>query len=68
MRDYIVEQFQESQRVMLAIFADEALQARVEAAAGACIASLKNGGKILLAGNGGSAADAQPWRPDEGAV
>ena len=31
----------------------------MEAAAEACIASLTNGGKILLAGNGGSAADAQ---------
>jgi D-sedoheptulose 7-phosphate isomerase len=37
----------------------DSLLARVAAAAEACIASLNNGGKILLAGNGGSAADAQ---------
>lgn len=59
MRDYIAGQIQETQRVMSAMLADEALLARVAAAAGACIASLNNGGKILLAGNGGSAADAQ---------
>jgi D-sedoheptulose 7-phosphate isomerase len=59
MRDYIAGQIQETQRVMLTMLADEALLARLEAAAGACITSLNNGGKILLAGNGGSAADAQ---------
>jgi D-sedoheptulose 7-phosphate isomerase len=35
------------------------LLARIEAAGQACIKCLKNGGKILLAGNGGSAADSQ---------
>jgi len=35
------------------------LQAKLEQAAAACIKSLREGGKILLAGNGGSAADAQ---------
>jgi D-sedoheptulose 7-phosphate isomerase len=59
MRDYIAGQIQVTQQVMLAMLADEALLARVEAAAEACIASLNNDGKILLAGNGGSAADAQ---------
>jgi D-sedoheptulose 7-phosphate isomerase len=44
---------------MSAMLEDFALQSCVEAAAQACIASLKQGGKILLAGNGGSAADAQ---------
>jgi D-sedoheptulose 7-phosphate isomerase len=59
MRDYITGQIQETQRVMSDMLADESLLARVAAAAQACIASLNNGGKILLAGNGGSAADAQ---------
>ena len=59
MRNYITDQIQETQRVMLAMLADEKLLARVEAASEACIASLNNSGKILLAGNGGSAADAQ---------
>jgi D-sedoheptulose 7-phosphate isomerase len=59
MRDYITGQIRETQRVMSAMLADDSLLARVAAAAEACIASLNNGGKILLAGNGGSAADAQ---------
>ena len=36
-----------------------ALTGKVETAAQLCIDSLKNGGKILIFGNGGSAADAQ---------
>ena len=44
---------------MSAILADAGLLATVESAAVACITCLKNDGKILLAGNGGSAADAQ---------
>jgi len=59
MRDYITGQIQETQRVVSAMLADDALLARVEAAAEACITALNNSGKILLAGNGGSAADAQ---------
>jgi D-sedoheptulose 7-phosphate isomerase len=59
MRNYITGQMQETQRVVSAMLADDALLARVEAAAESCIASLNTGGKILLAGNGGSAADAQ---------
>ncbi len=59
MRSYITAQIQETQHVMAGMLADVALLARVEAAAEACIKALSNGGKVLLAGNGGSAADAQ---------
>ena len=59
MRNYITGQIQETQQVMLAMLTNHLLLTRIEAAAEACIASLNNGGKILLAGNGGSAADAQ---------
>lgn len=59
MKDYISTQIAEAQRVMAAMLADEILLAALEAAAGACINCLQHGGKILLAGNGGSAADAQ---------
>lgn len=59
MRSYITAQIQETQHVMAGMLADVALLARVEAAAEACITALNNGGKVLLAGNGGSAADAQ---------
>ena len=41
------------------ILNDKALLARVDEAIGLCVESLKNGGKIWFAGNGGSAADAQ---------
>lgn len=59
MKVYISAQMAGTQRVMSAMLADEALISKVEAAAGACIECLQRGGKILLAGNGGSAADAQ---------
>ena len=59
MRDYITAQIDEARRVMSAMLADDSLVATVESAARACILCIKNGGKVLLAGNGGSAADAQ---------
>lgn len=57
--NYITTQIQETQRVMSNMLADERLLKQVEAAANACIQAMNYGGKILLAGNGGSAADAQ---------
>lgn len=59
MKSYITNQIQESQRVMTDMLANDALLLQVEAAANACIHAMKNGNKVLLAGNGGSAADAQ---------
>lgn len=59
MNNYISAQIAEAQRVMSAMLADEELISTVQAAADACISCLQQGGKILLAGNGGSAADAQ---------
>ncbi len=49
----------ESQQVFSTMLEDRDLQNALAAAAEACIQSLRAGGKILLAGNGGSAADAQ---------
>jgi D-sedoheptulose 7-phosphate isomerase len=40
---------------------DTALQHAATAAAAACVAALRAGHKILICGNGGSAADAQHW-------
>lgn len=57
MNSYILSQIAESQQVLSAM--DEALLSTVEAASVACVNSLRLGGKILLAGNGGSAAGAQ---------
>jgi D-sedoheptulose 7-phosphate isomerase len=59
MRNYIVAQISEAQRVVASMLADEKLLSIVEAAAEACIGCMLQKGKILLAGNGGSAADAQ---------
>ncbi len=59
MKSYIYSQIQETQRIMSAMLADEGLLSRVEAAAQACINCMQAGNKVLLAGNGGSAADAQ---------
>lgn len=59
MKHYIVAQINEAQQVMSAMLSDDDLILTVQAAANACIASLQSGCKILLAGNGGSAADAQ---------
>lgn len=59
MQDYIRSQIDEANRISGLMAEDTNLQAIVQAAAQACIACLKNEGKILLAGNGGSAADAQ---------
>lgn len=59
MRNYIETQITETQRVMSAMLADETLLSKLEEAVQICITCLKNGGKLLFAGNGGSAADAQ---------
>jgi len=57
--NYISDQIAEAQRVMSAMLTDDVMLSTVQAVADACIHSLQQGGKILLAGNGGSAADAQ---------
>lgn len=59
MKQYILEQINEAHRVVAAMLEDAKLITTTEAAAVACINTLQSGGKILLAGNGGSAADAQ---------
>jgi D-sedoheptulose 7-phosphate isomerase len=51
--------FRRSQQAVERASADETLVAAVAAIAERIAAALKNGGKVLLAGNGGSAADAQ---------
>ena len=59
MRAYISTQITEARNVMTDMLADDILLSTVEVAAKACVACFQQGGKILLAGNGGSAADAQ---------
>lgn len=59
MKDYIEYQIKEVQRIFAEILNDAILLDQLENAANECIKALNDGKKILLAGNGGSAADAQ---------
>ncbi len=59
MQHYISAQISEARRVMTAMLSADAILPTLEAVARACIDCMQRGGKILLAGNSGSAADAQ---------
>ncbi|WP_283094273.1 D-sedoheptulose 7-phosphate isomerase [Sediminicoccus sp. KRV36] len=50
-----------SAALMARMEADTAMQEAATRAAEACIAALRAGGKVMICGNGGSAADAQHW-------
>jgi D-sedoheptulose 7-phosphate isomerase len=59
MKNYIKNQIKDSFETKQAIYENEALLDVITDVAQACVAVYKNGKKTLLAGNGGSAADAQ---------
>ena len=59
MKTYIKNQIQKSYETKQKIYEDEELLSAIELVAKKCVALYKNGKKTLLAGNGGSAADAQ---------
>lgn len=59
MRDFIASELQKTVGVVRRIVADGEIAAQVEAIVGACVEALRSERKILFAGNGGSAADAQ---------
>ena len=59
--DYINNEFDKSLKLVEAMAADGALRAQVVDVVARSVAALKRGNKILFAGNGGSAADAQHW-------
>ena len=59
MRQYIEGELAKSLATLQLLAGDEAIGAIVEQVAKACCSALRAGKKILLAGNGGSAADAQ---------
>lgn len=61
MNDYLDAEFDKSRRLVDAIAMDRALRSQVLGVVDRCVAALKRGNKILFAGNGGSAADAQHW-------
>lgn len=59
MKDYIASEMEASRSALEASMGDPAFMAALAAICEAAVNTLKNGGKILFAGNGGSAADAQ---------
>jgi D-sedoheptulose 7-phosphate isomerase len=59
MKEYIRHQMAQTQTLMSAMLVDESLISKVEVVASVLVNCMKSGNKILLAGNGGSAADAQ---------
>ena len=59
MKQYIEDEVSKSLATLERLAADESITAVVEQVARVCCAALRAGNKILLAGNGGSAADAQ---------
>jgi D-sedoheptulose 7-phosphate isomerase len=59
MMPYIADQIKQTQTLMEKMSSDSFLIESIQRASEMCVKALKLGGKILLAGNGGSAADAQ---------
>lgn len=61
MNDYIQTEIGKSQRVVELISRDSSIVESVKNIVGACSLAIRSGKKIMFAGNGGSAADAQHW-------
>lgn len=59
MENYILTHLKESIKVKNKILEDKSILLNIEKVAKICIEAYKNGKKVLIAGNGGSAADAQ---------
>lgn len=57
--DYIIRQIQDSIEAKKRILKNNILLEKIDSAISVIVASYKNNGKILLAGNGGSSSDAQ---------
>lgn len=59
LKQVIRDQIQDTVNNLTALSSNDELLARIETVASVCVSALKNGNKILFAGNGGSAADSQ---------
>jgi D-sedoheptulose 7-phosphate isomerase len=59
LKQTIRNEIRETAGNLTAMSTDEALLGHLAAVASVCVAALRNGNKILFAGNGGSAADSQ---------
>lgn len=58
---FIQAEFVKAQANFKLMAEDAVLRAQISEAVSICLRSLRSGGKIMFAGNGGSAADAQHW-------
>jgi D-sedoheptulose 7-phosphate isomerase len=61
LKEFIDAEFAKTIANLQAMSTDQSAQDLLERAVGMCSAALRSGGKVLFAGNGGSAADAQHW-------
>lgn len=61
MRQLLEASIQQVEQMLGRLRHDQALAMPLDALVGRCVAALQAGGKVLFAGNGGSAADAQHW-------
>lgn len=61
MNEFVQLEFDKTLHNFQRMAADAGLRSQITRAVELCVASLRAGGKILFAGNGGSAADAQHW-------
>lgn len=61
MSQFVQSEFDKTLANFHAMANDQALRAQIGEAVALCVSALKAGKKILFAGNGGSAADAQHW-------
>jgi len=61
MNEFVQGEFDKTLSNFNAMAADAALRLQIAQAVALCVDALSAGGKILFAGNGGSAADAQHW-------
>ena len=59
MKSYIKQEIAKSADVLSRMLADDLLMTELEKVGDCCVTALRSGGKVLFAGNGGSAADAQ---------
>jgi len=59
MKEYIKQQIQSSINLMSTIYDDYEILEQIHLSINAILTCYRNGGKVLVAGNGGSAADAQ---------
>lgn len=61
LNDYLDREFDKSRQLVEAMASDASLRRQALDVVARSVAALKRGNKLLFAGNGGSAADAQHW-------